>query len=89
MLRRLAITLLGAGRTFVSCTEELPLDEDSTVSNAILDLSEIISSDDPRLFKSLFVEILVFFPRLSCKFQGNILKATRTSRNHYKAFYTH
>lgn len=73
----------------MSCTEELPLNEDSKASKAILDLSEITSSDDPMLFKSLFVEILVFFPRLSCKFQCNILKGTSASRNHSKAFYTH
>lgn len=84
----LAITLLGTGRAFLSCTEELPLNEDSKTSEAALDLSEIRSSDDPMLFKSLFVEILVHFPGLGCKFQCNILKATSVSRNHCKAFYT-
>lgn len=70
----LAITLLGAGRVFLSCAEELPLNEDSKTSEAALDLSEIRSSDDPMLFKSLFVEILVCFPGLGCKFQCNIFK---------------
>lgn len=65
--------LLGAGRTFVSCTEELPLNEDSEASKAILDLSEITSSDDPMLFKFLFVEILVFFPRLSLSIVNKLL----------------
>lgn len=59
----------------MSCTEELPLKEDSKTSEAALDLSEIRSSDDPTLVKSLFVEILVCFPGLACKFQCNVLKA--------------
>lgn len=84
----LAITLLGAGKAFLSCAEELSLNEDSKTSEAALDLSEIRSSDDPMLFKSLFAEILVCFPGLGCKFQCNILKATSVSRNHYKAFYS-
>lgn len=71
----------------MSCTEELLLNADSTASKAILGLSEITSSDDSMLVMSLFVEMLVFFPCLSCKFQYNILKATSASRNHYKAFY--
>lgn len=71
----------------MSWTEELLLNKDSTASKAILDLSEITSSDDPMLFESLFVEMLVFFPCLSCKFQCNILKVINASRNHYKAFY--
>lgn len=77
----LAITLLGAGKAFLSCAEELSLNEDSKTSEAA-NLSEIRSSDDPMLFKSLFVEILVCFPGLGCKFQCNILKATSVSRNH-------
>lgn len=71
----LIITLFGAGRTFLSCTEELPLNEDSKTSEAALDLSEISSSDDSTLVESLFVEILVCLPGLACKFQCNILKA--------------
>ena len=71
----LIITLFGAGRTFLSCTEELPLNEDSKTSEAALDLSEISSSDDSTLVESLFVEILVCLPGLACKFQCNIIKA--------------
>lgn len=81
----LAVTLLGAGRTFLSCTEELPLSEDSKTSEAALDLSEIRSSDDPMPVTSLFAEILCF-PCLGCKFQCNILKAASLPRSHYKAF---
>lgn len=81
----LAVTLLGAGRTFLPCTEELPLNEDSKTSEAALDLSEIRSSDDPTLVTSLFAEVLGF-PCLGCKFQDNILKAASVSRNHYKVF---
>lgn len=88
ILRTLAITLLGAGRAFLSCTEEPLLNEDSKTSEAALDLSETGSSDDPMLFESLCVEILACFPDPGCKFQHNILKATSVSRSDYKAFYT-
>lgn len=65
----LTITLLGAGRAFLSRAEELPLKEDSKTSEQALDLSEIRSSGDPMLFKSPFVEIFRCFPSLGCKFQ--------------------